>query len=73
MKHMTRQEFVAAIRRYIYNKRFYFKPKDKSWSIIKLALEIEQELSLSLMFSNSICRKSSGFSRGASMYRGVTR
>lgn len=66
MKSMSRQEFVAHLRRWrtktsifiISNFLFFY------WSLLFMNF-------IMLMFNYS--RKSSGFSRGASIYRGVTR
>ena len=61
MKHMTKQEFIASLRRYI---NFTLYP------IIVVLLFYGIDYS-HINFLN--IRKSSGFSRGASIYRGVTR
>lgn len=65
MKHMTRQEFVAAIRRCFIVSSF------RPWSYLYIYKNSLFKRHLYICVSNH--RKSSGFSRGASMYRGVTR
>jgi hypothetical protein len=74
MKNMTRQEYVAHLRRY-------------AEGVVSSACHLNINLTYShhqycsshghahhhLNISMDGCRKSSGFSRGASMYRGVTR
>ena len=62
---MTRQEFVASLRRSV-SYLLYMNPG--TWS----ANQSSNQLML-MLFDVCMCRKSSGFSRGASIYRGVTR
>lgn len=63
MKNMTRQEYVAHLRRYYY---YYFG--------FMLLIKVHAPSCFLIMSLDFILRrKSSGFSRGASMYRGVTR
>lgn len=79
MKHMTRQEFVANLRRYIPTKIFPINTVFRCLLLGFLIKNIDQVYSFSqidcgLSFFRCVgCRKSSGFSRGASVYRGVTR
>lgn len=61
MKNMTRQEYVASLRRYAI--RTYDRPSSDFFSIFVY----------DRVNSDHRNRKSSGFSRGASIYRGVTR
>lgn len=61
MKNMTRQEYVAHLRRLV------------TFFSIHFLIMLHDEKIFNVL--NFMCtnRKSSGFSRGASMYRGVTR
>ncbi|KAM0002183.1 putative transcription factor AP2-EREBP family [Helianthus debilis subsp. tardiflorus] len=71
MKHMTRQEFVASIRRLA--TYLLFTVSQHVWEKI-LGPSLVMQLFLNLVNHPLFrYRKSSGFSRGASMYRGVTR
>ena len=63
---MTRQEFVASLRRLV-SYLLYMVNVGTS-----LANQSSNQLML-MLFNVYMCRKSSGFSRGASIYRGVTR
>jgi hypothetical protein len=59
---MSRQEFVAHLRRYNSELLLY--------SVACASFSSQDDI---LKYFPFLCRKSSGFSRGASMYRGVTR
>lgn len=59
MKRMSRQEFVAHLRRY--------------YSLVSVFFVTPLSLISYFLLSICFCRRSSGFSRGASIYRGVTR
>jgi hypothetical protein len=78
MKHMTRQEYVASLRRYI-NILFKILSLYAEAATIGHGSRILQMISgtifdnYMIQFILNWCRKSSGFSRGASIYRGVTR
>lgn len=70
---MTRQEYVASLRRYniLYKQwHLYIYLMDQNLYLQMLQMH---EIMVQLYVFRICCRKSSGFSRGASMYRGVTR
>lgn len=78
MKHMTRQEFVASLRRFFiisYSLCFQnFSSIERKIILTNYNIYIFVLLYLPIsLITFSQCRKSSGFSRGASIYRGVTR
>lgn len=76
MKNMTRQEYVASLRRYVlYEANYLFSNILVFGHTVYMHVYLINYTYLTIGKNILLClyRKSSGFSRGASIYRGVTR